>query len=140
MKLFTKMLGFLLVLLFSLPALSAVAIIVHPDNDSQLDQAEVRRIFLGKARAFPDGIEAVPLDQNAGSALRSEFAAKVLKKNEGNLNSYWARMLFSSKAAPPKVAGNSEDVIRLVANNPRFIGYVDPATIDGSVRLLLLIP
>ena len=145
MKQFTVMLRFLLVLWVSCAggvwaSNAGVAIIVNQNNNNQLDEAEVRRIFLGKSRAFPDGSDVRPLDLSSGSEVRSLFISKVLKKSEGNLNAYWARMLFSSKATPPKVISKQEDVKKLVAENAQMIGYIDAALVDDSVRVLMVIP
>lgn len=125
---------------FSLPVVAGIAVVVHPDNANKLDDAEVRRIFLGKARAYPDGSEVQPLDQEVGAAVRNEFMNKILKKSEGQLNAYWARMLFSSKATPPKVVKGSDEIKKMVASNPRAIAYIDSSAVDSSVKVLYQLP
>ena len=117
-----------------------VAVIVHPDNSSALDASQIRKIYLGKVKGFPNGEQAMPLDLEPGAAARTQFIAEVLKKDEGNLNSYWARMIFSSKGKPPKVMGSAKEVKQMVAEKPGAIGYIDAGEVDGSVKVVLTIP
>ena len=125
---------------FSVPAFAAVAVIVHPDNGNTLNATQVRKIYLGKARAFPDGTDVSPIDQDTDSADRAIFIKLVLKKDEGNLNSYWARMLFSSKGKPPRVVSDTEAMKKYISSNKDAIGYIDASKVDSSVKVILLVP
>lgn len=120
------------------PVYASVAVIVNPDNNAQLDQRQLRNIYLGKSRVFPDGREAEPYDLAAGEP-RAQFIRKVLKRSEANLNSYWARMLFSSQGKPPRELDSQQAVIKAVAANKGAIGYVDSDQVDDSVRVLMTI-
>ncbi|MGH1373899.1 MAG: phosphate ABC transporter substrate-binding protein, partial [Cellvibrionaceae bacterium] len=55
-------------LVASAAAFSAVAVIVHPSNANSLSESDITRIFLGKKKSFPDGADAIPVDQKEGSA------------------------------------------------------------------------
>lgn len=118
------------------PAYASVAVIVHPDNDSTLNERQLRNIYLGKSRVFPNGNEATALDLSEGQARR-QFIAKVLKRSEANLNSYWARMLFSSQGQPPRELDSEKAVKQAVAENRSAIGYIDADQVDESVRVLM---
>jgi ABC-type phosphate transport system substrate-binding protein len=119
---------------------AGVAVIVHPDNTNKLDESQVRNIYLGKTKVFPDGSEVLPVEYDTGIPARDVFIKSVLKKDEANLNSYWARMIFSSKGKPPKVLNNPTEMKRLIAANKNSIGYIDAAEVDSSVRVLMTIP
>ena len=121
-------------------AQAGIAVIVHPDNPNTLDASQVRKIFLAKVRSFPDGSEVLPIDQEVGTEARNLFVSEVLKKDEGNLNSYWARMLFSSKGKPPKVINNAAEMKALIAGNKNAIGYINSEQVDSSVKVLVTIP
>ncbi len=136
----TLLISALLTTGFSMPAFAAVAVIIHPDNPNTLDSTQVRKIFLGKSRAFPDGMEVLPVDQDTGQEDRAVFIKLVLKKDEGNLNSYWARMLFSSKGKPPKVINDSKAMKQLIASNKNAIGYIDAKLVDESVKVVVIVP
>lgn len=40
------------------------------------------------------------------------------------------------KGKPPKELSSDADIIKFVAENPGAIGYVDAASVDGSVKVL----
>lgn len=91
---------------------------------------------MGKTKSFPDGSQAVPVDQNEGSATRATFNEKVLNKSDSQLKSYWSRLIFTGKGTPPKESGTDAEVKALVANNPNIIGYIDSAAVDASVKVV----
>jgi ABC-type phosphate transport system substrate-binding protein len=114
-----------------------ISVIVSPSNpNGTLDQATVGKIFLGKAKSFPDGTQAVPVDQDDGAAARDAFNSTILGKSASQLKSYWSRLIFTGKGTPPKQSGNDTSVKQLVANNPNIIGYIDSSAVDASVKVV----
>ncbi|WP_419813255.1 phosphate ABC transporter substrate-binding protein [Bacterioplanoides sp.] len=114
-----------------------VAVIVSANNaNASLDQDTISRIFLGKTKNFPDGSQAVPVDQDAGSASRESFNGTVLGKSSSQLKAYWSRLIFTGKGTPPKESGDDAAVKNLVAQNPNLVGYVDSSVVDGSVKVV----
>ena len=115
-----------------------VAVVVHPGNSTaKLTKSEVKRIFLGKSRKFPNGEKAIPIDQGAGTKSRANFYSSVVKKTESQLKSYWSRIIFTGKGQPPRQEGDDGSVKKLVSSNPNLIGYMDAGSVDGSVKVLL---
>jgi ABC-type phosphate transport system substrate-binding protein len=114
-----------------------VAVIVSASNgNGALDQDTISRIFLGKTSNFPDGSQAIPVDQTEGSASREAFNDKVLGKSSSQLKAYWSRLIFTGKGTPPKESGSDADITALVAKNPNLVGYVDASAVDGSVKVV----
>ena len=114
-----------------------VAVIVSASNgNTSIDQASVAKIFLGKSKSFPDGAQAVPIDQNDGSASREAFNSTVLGKSASQLKSYWSRLIFTGKGTPPKQSGDDAAIKSLVASNPNMIGYIDAGAVDGTVKIV----
>jgi len=114
-----------------------IAVIVSASNaNSALDQDTISRVFLGKTSTFPDGSQAIPVDQNEGSASREAFNDKVLGKSSSQLKAYWSRLIFTGKGTPPKESGSDADIKGLVAKNPNLIGYVNSSVVDGSVKVV----
>lgn len=125
-------------LLSSQLSIAATAIIVHPNNDNELKSSIIRKIFLGQAYTFPNGDKATPIDQQGDSSNKAAFTKKVLRKTPSSLNSYWSRMMFSSKGLPPKTL--AEQAIKAeVAKNPQAISYIDADNIDDSIKIVLII-
>ena len=114
-----------------------ISVIVSVSNpNTAMDQSTVAKIFLGKAKSFPDGTQAVPVDQDDGAATRDGFNSKILGKSASQLKSYWSRLIFTGKGTPPKQSGDDAGVKSLVANNPNIIGYIDSSAVDATVKVV----
>ncbi len=114
-----------------------VLVISSKSPISKLTPDMVSQIFLGQAKTFYTGGQAEPLDQLEGSPLRKDFYEKVTGKSPAQLKAYWSKLTFSGKAQPPLALADSKAVIKLVAENPKYIGYVDKAAVDASVKVVL---
>jgi ABC-type phosphate transport system substrate-binding protein len=118
-----------------------VAVIVHPSAGfDSLSEDDISRLFLGKSKSFPAGAQAVPVNQNEGSAARDKFNEAVCKKNASQYKAYWSQLVFTGKGTPPKDAGDDAAVKALVAANPTMIGYIDASAVDASVKVVHKIP
>ena len=118
-------------------AFADIAVIVNSANgNAALENDVIAKIFLGKAKSFPDGSKAVALDQDEGSATRDAFYQTIANKDAGQIKSYWSRLIFAGKGTPPKAVGADADVINLVASNPNMVGYVDAAAVSGDVKVV----
>lgn len=125
-------------LLASGGVMAETAVIVSSANpSSSIDSDGVSRIFLGKTSNFPGGGQAIPVDQNDGSASRDAFNEKILGKNANQLKAYWSRLIFTGKGTPPKEVGDDSATKALVAANPNMIGYIDSSAVDDSVKVVL---
>ncbi len=123
------------------PVFAEVAVIVHPGSSvSSLTEDDISRLFLGKSKEFPNGEQAVPVNQDEGSAVRDKFNEAVVKKNSSQLKAYWSQLVFTGKGTPPKDVGNDAEVKKLIAANPNMIGYVDAGAVDGSVKVVYKVP
>ena len=49
----------------------------------------------------------------------------------------WSRLVFSGKAQPPKEHADAAAVKKAVAADPKAIGYIDKAALDGTVKAAL---
>jgi ABC-type phosphate transport system substrate-binding protein len=98
---------------------------------------QVAAIFLGQCASFPDGRDAVALDQPVGSNLRDQFYDRVAGKSPALLRAYWSKMVFTGRGQPPHEARDSVAVRKAVADNPSLIGYIDASALDASVRPVL---
>ncbi len=132
----TMTIGFALTLLANV-AFSEVSVIVNPGNDVQLTNNDIARIYLGKAKRFPNGNPAVPLDRSEGSDIRVQFLEQTVGKDETKMKSYWSRLIFTGKGIPPKIIETDEEVKELVSRNPDLIGYIDSSAVDDSVKVIV---
>lgn len=128
----------LLTSLFSLPSLvfADVAVIVNSSNTVTISDSDISRLFLGKLKTFPSGDKAIAVNNKFGSTTRNEFEKKILKKSSSQVKAYWSKLIFSGKGKPPKELGSDKDILALVASDPQSIGYVDTASVDGTVKVI----
>lgn len=111
-----------------------IAVIVHPSNTTPMDDAAISSIFLGKISAFPDGQKALPAVPDIGNTTRVEFLEKIIGKTEAQYKSYWARLVFTGQAQPPKELSDDLKTLELIATNPNMIGIVDASHLDNRVK------
>ncbi|CAH0283862.1 phosphate ABC transporter substrate-binding protein [Pseudomonas mediterranea] len=97
---------------------------------------QVANIFLGKTSRFPEGGQAIPIDQPEGSAARDEFYSTYTGKSAAQLKTHWSKIIFTGRGQPPETVSNGAEVKKHVAGNPASIGYIDAREVDGSVRVL----
>jgi ABC-type phosphate transport system substrate-binding protein len=114
-----------------------VVVIVSVKNPvSKLTPDMLSTIFLGQASTFYTGGRAEPLDLPEGSSTRQEFYTKFLGKTQAQLKSHWSKQAFSGKGSAPVVIASDADMVKKVAENPKYISYVDKAAVDASVKVL----
>lgn len=117
-------------------AFADVAVIVNPNNGDTLDKDTISRLFLNKAKAFPNGTKSVPYALSEGNAIADEFNGKVLNKTAAQLTAFWSKLVFTGKGQPPKALLNDAEVIAAVAGSAEAIGYVDASSVNDSVRVV----
>ena len=122
--------------LLSPVAMAEMAVIVHPSNLMKaISQDDMRRIFMGRMRMYPDstlGVEAVDLPES--NPLFASFYQSVSNVTPAKLKRQRASYLFSGKGRLPRVVADEAAVKALVASNPQAIGYVPVEMVDDSVR------
>lgn len=127
----------ILILCLVVPPVSGadVAIVVNPDNDIiRLSRSEAINIFMGRYRKLPNGTTALPLDL---VPLRARFYQALVGKDLAEINSYWARLIFSGQASPPQQIRSSIDVVEIIEHNLGAIGYMDSAQVADNMRVIL---
>lgn len=130
--------SFLSLLMYSANVVYAdTAVIVSSSNsNAAMDSKLISRIYLGKSSKFPNGDQAIPVDQSDGNASRDGFNDKILGKNSSQLKAYWSRLIFTGKGTPPQQVGDDAAIKELIAKNPNMIGYIDSASVDDSVKVV----
>jgi ABC-type phosphate transport system substrate-binding protein len=114
-----------------------VAVVSAKSAVNTLSKSQVADIFLGKAVRFPNGVQAVPIDQADGSAARDEFYAKLAGKSAAQLRAYWSKIIFTGRGEPPPAVANSDEMKKRLIQNPAAIGYIESNRVDDTVRVVL---
>jgi ABC-type phosphate transport system substrate-binding protein len=127
-------------LVLSLPTADAtaemVAVVSAENPVTALSRHQIVDIFLGRARQFPDGRQALPVDQLEGSAARDTFYLDYSGQSPAQIKAYWSKIIFTGRGQPPPVVPNGQQVKKFIAEHPSAIGYIDDQLVDGSVRVV----
>ena len=113
-----------------------VAVVSAKSPITSLSMSQVADIFSGKASRFPNGVQALPIDQAEGSAVRDEFYSKVVGKNAAQIKAYWSKIIFTGRGQPPPIVSNNIEMKKRISDNPAAIGYIDRSLVDESVRVV----
>ncbi len=125
-----------LVIVPTFSALAEVSVIVNPANSNSLDKGQLKRIWLGKMKSYPDGGSVMILDQANGAATRDEFLSKVIGKSGSQYKAYWSKLLFTGKGKPPKELSSDADIIAEISKSPGAIGYINSSAVTGDVKVI----
>ena len=113
-----------------------VAIVSAKSAVHVLAKSELTDIFLGRKIRFPDGQQAVPLDQAVGSPSRDAFYTGVVGISAVQLKAHWSKIIFTGRGKPPRAVPSEIEVRRTVSSNLFAIGYIDRTLVDDSVKIL----
>ncbi|WP_371765626.1 hypothetical protein [Massilia sp.] len=117
------------------PSLAEVVVVVNPANGAtSMKKDEVAQYFLGKSTVL------MAVDQPEATAIHTEFYKKVADKDPSQLKSLWSKLVFTGKAMPPMEAADSAAVKKMVAANPKAIGYIERSAVDATVKVVLTAP
>ena len=116
---------------------AAIAVVVHPSNQTSLTQDDLVRLYTGKLSAFPNGASAIPVNLADSVPLRADFDQKALGRSSSQVKAYWSKLVFTGKGTPPKEVASDSEVLELVASNPNLIGYVSAGAVSAKVKVLL---
>jgi ABC-type phosphate transport system substrate-binding protein len=118
-------------LLLALPAMADVVVVVNPKAaESSMTKDQVAQFFLGKSSSMS------PVDQPESAPVRAEFYKKVTDKDASQVKSLWSKLVFTGKATMPKEAADSTAVKKMVASDPKAIGYIEKSAVDPSVKVI----
>lgn len=115
-------------------------VIVHPAHAGpDMTQGETLDLFMGRTRHFPGGQPALPVDQPRNSPARARFYRALTGMDLAQVNSYWARLMFSGQTMPPEPIASEAAVLAAVRQNPAAIGYVLAEPADRSVHVVFVL-
>ena len=118
-------------LYLALPAMADVVVVVNPKAaEASMTKDQVAQYFLGKSGAMS------PIDQPESAPVRAEFYKKVTDKDGSQVKALWSKLVFTGKATMPKEAADSAAVKKMVASDPKAIGYIEKSAVDASVKVI----
>ena len=128
-----RLLGTLTLSGLAVASQAEVAVIAHPEATSTPTRTDVINIYLGLDRSL------TPTDLREWTDTRTRFYRELIDKNESQLKSHWATLIFTGKGRPPRAVKGQAAMLEKVASNPQAIGYVDSMLVDDRVRVLFIL-
>ncbi|MFZ6814632.1 hypothetical protein ACO0K3_09195 [Undibacterium sp. Rencai35W] len=112
-------------------------VIANPNSGiEKMSKDDVINIYMGRYRKLASGISAQPLDLTNPVSEKSKFYSSMVNKELPEINSYWARLMFSGQGSPPRQVDSVEEIIDIVSNNKGAIAYIDKKKVDKRVKVV----
>jgi ABC-type phosphate transport system substrate-binding protein len=124
------------VLLISFSSFAEVSVIVNNANADTLSAKTIKRIYLGKMKAFPSGSKVTVLTLKDDAPATENFRQSALKKSNSQFKSYWSKLAFTGKGTPPKEVASAADMVNAVKADVSTIGFVDSSAVTGDVKVI----
>jgi hypothetical protein len=125
--------------LFATHANADFYLVVPASNPQRsMTQKEALDLFMGRSRAFANGDFALVFDLPRDSQTRAAFYQLLTGMNQAQVNSYWARLMFSGQSMPPQPLPDEAAMVNIVKRNPSAIGWLTKEPNDKQLRTLLV--
>jgi ABC-type phosphate transport system substrate-binding protein len=115
---------------------TVVVVVSAASGVTEMSRLHLADLYLGRTTRFPNGAQAVAIDQRPGSPVRAAFSAAFLGRSEAQVKAYWSKIIFTGRGRPPAEASGDEAVRDLIAGDPRAIGYIDPRLVNSTIRVV----
>ncbi len=110
-----------------------VIVVIENPKAPPLTKEQIADLFLGKNQGMK------PLDQPNSAPVKAIFYQKVSGHDLSQVKATWARLIFTGKAQPPKEVSDGTAVKKVVASDPKAVGYIEKSELDPSVKVVLLL-
>lgn len=121
--------------LASVLSLSAFAVqsqvVIVGANAPAVTKDQITNIYLGRS------FDLKPVDLPEGSPIRDQFYKKTTDRDQAQIKAVWARIVFTGKGQAPIILQDAAAVKKAVISDPKAIGYIDKAAVDGTVKVVL---
>lgn len=116
---------------------NSLAVIVSKDsNINSISKKELSKIFLAKTKRLPSGEKSIVVE-NINKEYQSKFYKSICNKNEKQLKKYWAKMIFTGRAQPPKKIKSISELIVFVKSNKNAISYIPIEHINKDIKMIM---
>jgi ABC-type phosphate transport system substrate-binding protein len=115
-----------------------LAIVVNLSNPVRnLTKVQLRKIFLGEVNYWPNGHRVTLVMRHPGDPERKTVLREVCQMSEEEYKNHFLHGLFTGDILwTPKILETSSGVRKFVFNVPGAIGYLRPADVDATVKVV----
>lgn len=117
---------------------SDIAIVVHEDTPvSNLDMAEVRKIFLGERQYWTPDLPVIVIVRAPVARERDVVLRVIYQMSEVQFKRYWIAKIFRAEAvSAPKIVYSDGMTNELVTAMPGAIGFVAARDVSKGEKVL----
>ena len=118
-----------------------LAIFTENQSLPTLTAGKAKMLFKGKVKRL-DGKKFILVDWPNGSDNKVNFYYHLLGQTEAKVNAYRAKLIFSGKGFPPKVAkeNNIPSLVENMKAHKNSISYAPLSDITDNFKILFIIP
>jgi ABC-type phosphate transport system substrate-binding protein len=113
-----------------------VVIVNRANPTMELTHRQLVNLYMGRTQHYPNGTLALPVDQAPDSSARQTFYRVLVGKSVAEVNAYWAKLLFTGRASPPRSLVDTQMVLQVVRENRDVIGYIEERYVDDTVKVV----
>ena len=126
-----------LIILLPVKVFADIVVIVNPNSGiAELTRRQIIDIYMGRNPGIKNGQRFQPFDHPFKSTVRAEFYNKITGKPVSVINAYWARLLFTGRASPPRLVEDNAAMLETVRENPGAIGYLEQKYLNEHVTVV----
>jgi len=100
-----------------------------------IDDGTIKKIFLGKTKAWPDGNPVEFVILKSGD-VHDSFLSAFVGKSASQFKTYWKKQVFTGKGKSPKSFGSEGELAAYVAGKAGTIGYVSAGADTAGAKVL----
>ena len=104
-------------------------VIVVNKGASNLSKSQIKKIFKGKSKRWPNGTKLKVL-LNKNKSVYSKFCKKYLNKSTRDIDNAWSKQKIRNGTPKPRKVPSSV-VLMMVKNSKSFIGFVERSKAKG---------
>ena len=128
----TKKIVALIFLFASSVAYSGIAVIVAKSaSTGDLTIEDIKDIFIGASKTFPNGDRAVPC-AHKNSKTANEFYKGFAGISAKKAKAKWTKLVFTGRAKKPKSVGDDEEAVDFVKDTSGGICFVKSSSQGGT--------
>ncbi|WP_035231817.1 hypothetical protein [Alcanivorax nanhaiticus] len=129
-----------LIFILPLQVLADVVVVVAKGSPiTSLSENQLRQLYLqGSGRIAGNSVKALDLPED--SSTRKEFYLAAVGKTPAQMKSYWARMIFTGRGAPPRMVSGDRAMQVMLENNPELVGYLPGNQVSSGLKVLYRLP
>ncbi|MEE8367852.1 MAG: hypothetical protein V3S30_06000 [Thermoanaerobaculia bacterium] len=135
----SRYLNILAMLFFGVVGMASAEVVIVGNKNigvNQLSMYQARAIWLGQEVKL-GRTTLVAADLPASDELRKDFLSDVLELTLKGYRLRRMRLAFKEQLLPPTVLKSQALVRQWVAEDPYRVGYLRPAMVDSTVKVLL---